>query len=65
MPGIRQNSENIKVGENRKNVHEQIDVLLSKLRRFKLLRDAHILKIIQLKTHLVGTNKERKKKEIS
>ena len=50
------------MAKTRKSFHEQIDVLLSKFRRFKLLRDVHILKIIHVKTDLVRTNKERKKK---
>lgn len=64
MSGTRKNSKNTKFDKNRESSHEQIDVILSKFRRFalNLLRDTHNLKIIQMKTDLVRSKKERKKR---
>lgn len=61
MPGTRQNSKNTKLGKNRQSSYEHIDVLLSRLRRFNLLRDTHILKVNQMKTELARSKKQRKR----
>lgn len=63
MSGTRQNSKNTKFDKNRKSSHEQIDVILSKFRRFtlNLLRNTHILKIIQMKKKICKKQKRKKK----
>lgn len=62
MSGISQNSNDTSLAKT-KSSHEQMDFLLSRLTRFNLWRDTHILKIIQMKTNFIRSKKQKKKKK--